>query len=100
MLISKLKIRRETETALHGLGYTETGNFIEADNIILASRLTKLQYTDLATAMAEIKSGIFWDEIYNKYNKPTDNVLFPIGKLPFTFRLGKGKKLTFNKSGA
>ena len=33
----------------------------------------------------------------NKKIKPTDNVLFPIGKLPFTFKLGKGKKLTFNK---
>ena len=73
MLISKLKIRCETKTVLNNLGYTETGHFIEADNLILANRLTKSQYIDLATAIAEIKSGMFWDEIHNQQTQTAAN---------------------------
>lgn len=65
MLISELKIKEKTKKALHHLGYTETDNFIGADDIILAKILTKCQYIDLAIAIAGIKSSIFWEDIHN-----------------------------------
>lgn len=71
MLISELKIKEKTKTALHHLGYTEIDNFIEADDIILAENLTKYQYIDLAIAIAGIKSNIFWEEIH-KHNIQSD----------------------------
>lgn len=63
--ITKLNIYEETKQSLYRLGYTETGNFINKDDIILAKKLSKRQYIDLAIAMAEIKANLTW-ELYNE----------------------------------
>lgn len=60
--IVELKIKDEIKQSLKNLGYTETGNFIKNDDIILAKNLPKDQYIDLATAIAIIKASIIWEE--------------------------------------
>ncbi len=60
--LSELNIQEDTRTALSNLGYTETGNFIDDDDLIFVRSLTRKQFINLAIAIAEIKAGGFWDE--------------------------------------
>ena len=66
--LTEINIKPDTIEALRKAGFTETGNFIESDDRILAGYLSKEQYIDLAIAIAEIKAGLFWEEVHKGDN--------------------------------
>ena len=62
--LSDLEITSDTVHALHDLGYTDTGNLIDDDNAILAARLTKEQYLDLAVALTKLRASTVWHAVH------------------------------------
>jgi len=74
ILLNNINISSGLLKKLNDLGFTETGNFIDSDDIIFVRYLTKDEFVKLAMEITRYKAAIFYNIEKSKEDETLKNL--------------------------